>query len=257
MHQCQRAVAERLFARQSGHAQAVAHVVGGFGALHRAQVHARDHALGQLLQLGPGQLVAQFGLADQHDLQQLAFLRFQVGQQAQQFQQLGRQRLRLVDDQHELLARGVARQQVVVQRIGPGLQAVGRRPGQRDAELLAHRLQQFHRRQFGVVDVGHLVAGRDLLQEAAADGGLAGADPAGQQHEAAAALQPVQQVGQCFAVHRAQVQEARVRRDRERLLLQAEEGRVHGAEDSGRARPVTRAPPPRVLMPLPPRTCRP
>ena len=72
------------------------------------------------------------------------------------------------------------------------------------------------------------VAGRDLLEEAAADGGLAGADLAGQQHEAAAALQPVQQVRQRLAVPRAQVQEARVGRDRERLLLQSEEGRIHG-----------------------------
>jgi hypothetical protein len=158
----------------------------------------------------------------------LRSLRLQVGQQAQQFQQLGRQRLCLVDHQQALLAAGVGVEQEAVERVDIGLAGGRRRVGDGDAEFLAHRLQQFHRRQLGVVDIGHAVAGRDLLQEAAADGGLAGADLAGQQHEAAAALQPVQQVRQRLAVPRAQVQEARVGRDRERLLLQAEEGRIHG-----------------------------
>ena len=47
------------------------------------QVEAGNHALRQLLQLRACQHVAQFGLANQDDLQQLAFAGFQIGQQPQ------------------------------------------------------------------------------------------------------------------------------------------------------------------------------
>ena len=76
----------------------------GLGFGQRVEVVARDHALRQLLELGPREHRAQLGLADQDDLQQLALVGLQVGQQAQLLEHVGRQVLRLVDDQHVVLA---------------------------------------------------------------------------------------------------------------------------------------------------------
>ena len=61
-------------------------------------------ALAQLADRFRGELAVQLGLAEQHDLQQLALLGFQVGQQAQRLQRLERHRLRLVHAQHDALA---------------------------------------------------------------------------------------------------------------------------------------------------------
>ena len=72
-----------------------------------------------------------------------------------------------------------------------------------------------------------MAIGRELLEEAAAQRRLAGADLAGQQHDAATA-EAVAQVRQRLAMALAQVQIARIGRDRERLALESEMLRVHG-----------------------------
>ena len=233
---------ERWRAAVPGHGQAVLNVLQGLGLTQRVEVKTRDHALGQLLQLRAGQHRAQFGLADQHDLQQLAFAGFEVGQQAQLLQHVGAQVLCLVDDQHAALAGRVALQQEGVQRVDVVLDRdhAGGGLRHRDVELLADRLQQLRHRQLGVEDVGHMAAFGDLLQEAAAHGGLAGADVAGEQHEAAARAahaaagggHAVQQVRQGLAVALAHEEVTRVGRDGKRVLRQAEMVRVHGWEHS-------------------------
>ena len=83
----------------------------------RIEVISRDHALRQLLEFRAREHAAQLGLADQHDLQQLALAGLQVGQQAQLLQHVGRQVLRLVDDQHVVLADRVGAQQVLVEPV--------------------------------------------------------------------------------------------------------------------------------------------
>jgi hypothetical protein len=192
-------------------------------------VVARDDALRQLFQLGARQHVAQFGLADQDDLQQLALVRFKVGQQAQLFEHVGRQVLRLVDDEHIVIALRMAGQQVAVDRVDIGLDADRPRAHRRqvDAVFVAHRQQQLFHRQLGIEDVGEPAIGGNLLDEAAAHGGLAGPDFAGQQHEAAAAAHAVEQVRQRFPMAFAHEQIARVGGDRKRRLLEAEVMRVH------------------------------
>ena len=124
---------------------------------------------------------------------------------------------------------GVGLQQEVVQRVEVVLD--GRRARARrldgDAELVADRLQQLDHRQLRIEDVGDVAALGDLLEEAAADGRLAGADLAAQQDEAAAAAEAVEQVRERLAMALAHEQVARIGRDRERLLLQPEELRVH------------------------------
>ena len=57
-------------------------------------------ALAQLAQVGSGQPDIQLGLAEQHDLQQLAGLGLQVAEQPDGLQGLVRQGLRLVDQHH-------------------------------------------------------------------------------------------------------------------------------------------------------------
>jgi hypothetical protein len=211
------------------HRQAVRDVGAGLGIRQRPEVVARDHALGQLFQLGLGQHGAQLGLADQDDLQQLALAGLQVGQQAQLFQHLGRQVLRLVDHQHVVVALGVAVQQVAVDGVDIAFHAqrAGGCGRQLDAELVADRQQQFLDRQLGIEDVGQAAVVGNLLDEAAAHRGLAGADLARQQDEAAAAADAVQQVGQRLAMALAHEEVARIGRDRERLLLQVEVVSVH------------------------------
>ena len=230
----QRAGVERRRAGEPGHGQPVRDVLAGLGRRQRLEVKARDHPLRQLLEFRTRQHRAQFGLADQDDLQQLALAGLQVRQQAQLLEHVGRQVLRLVDDEHAGLAERVRPQHEIVERIEVVLDAGRAVAGarNRDAEFFANRLQQLGHAELGVEDVGDVAALRNLLQEAAAHGGLAGADLAAEQHEAAAALQPVQQVRQRFAVALAHEQEARVGSDRERLSLQTEIRRVHADEDS-------------------------
>ena len=121
-------------------------------------------------------------------------------------------------------------QEEVVERIDVRLDR--RRPvlrlRRRDPELLADRLQQLGDRELRVEDVGDVAALGDLLEEAAADGRLAGADLAREQHEAATSADAVEQVRERLAVALAHEEVARVRRERERLLPEAEEPRIHG-----------------------------
>ncbi len=158
----------------AGHIEPVLHILLGLFNRQRLQMEARNHALRQLFELGPCKHVAQLRLADQHDLQELAFMRLEVGQQAQLLQHIRGEVLRLVDDQYIALALRVSLQQVGVDRIHI---LFDRMAGRRlDVKFLADGLQQLGHRQLRVEDVGHIAAARDLLEEAAADGGLACAD---------------------------------------------------------------------------------
>jgi len=102
---------------QASHRQPVLDVVRRLLLGQRVEVEARHHPLRELLQFGLEQHVAQLGLADQDDLQQLALVGLQVGQQAQLLQHVDRQVLRLVDDQHVVQPRGVGAQQEFVERV--------------------------------------------------------------------------------------------------------------------------------------------
>ena len=220
-------VAQRQLAVQAGHGQPVGQVGRGLRRVQRTQVVARDDALRELLQARFGEALAQLGLADQHDLQQLVRVGLQIRQQAQLFEHLAAEVLRLVDDQQAVPSGRMPGQQEGVERVHASLQAV--LGGARQPEFLQHRVQQLGGAELGVEDVGHVAVGRQLGQEAAAHGGLAGADLAGQQHEATAALDPVEQVRQCLAMALAQEQETGVRRDAEGVLRQTEGRPIHGA----------------------------
>ncbi|MPM36845.1 hypothetical protein SDC9_83449 [bioreactor metagenome] len=93
------------------------HVLARFVQAQRIQVIARNHPLRQLFQRRIGHHGAQLGLADQDDLQQLALTGFQVGEQPQLLQHVGRQVLRLVDDQHVVAAARIRVEQEGIERI--------------------------------------------------------------------------------------------------------------------------------------------
>ncbi|MPM36844.1 hypothetical protein SDC9_83448 [bioreactor metagenome] len=97
----------------------------------------------------------------------------------------------------------------------------------RHAELIADRAQQLQHGELGIEDVRDVAVIRNLLQKAAAHRGLAGADLARQQHEAAARVQPVEQMRQRLAVAVAHEQVSRVGRNGKGLVLQPEKRGVH------------------------------
>ena len=223
VHFAQRGAREDL-AAGAGHAQPVAHVGKRVLARQRLQVEARGDALRQLAQVVAPQQLAQLRLADQDDLQQLLRLGLEIGEQAHLFQHFGAEVLRLIDDQHHAAPGGVGAQQVVVQQVDELLGVLLGAVRHADAELLADGLQEIQRREPRIDDQGDFrVLGR-TRQQRADRGGLAGADLAGQLDEAAGFIDAVDQVRQRVGVVAAQVQVARVRRDRKGFFGDAEEG---------------------------------
>ncbi len=65
---------------------------------------AHRDALAQLAKAAFVELVAQLGLADERDLQQLALVGLEVRQQPHLLEQLAAQVLRLVDQEHDVVA---------------------------------------------------------------------------------------------------------------------------------------------------------
>ena len=190
------------------------------------QVIARDDALRELPQFRARQHRGELRLAEQDDLQQLALVRFQIGEQPHLLQHVGREILRLVDDQHRVPAPGMGVEQVVVDAVDEHLDAgIAGRVG--DAEFDADGREQFLHRQLGVEDVGDIAGFRNLLEQAAADGRLARSDLAGEQDESAIAAHAVEQVRERLLVALAQVEVARVRRNGERRFGEAKVALVH------------------------------
>ena len=197
----------------SGNRHAVLDVGLGLGGIQRGQVITRGDALGKLAQFRAIEHVAQLGLAKQDDLQQLLRRRFQVGQQADLLQRIQGQVLRLVDDQHHAQALRVGIQQIGVECIRQPLEAA-MLAGDVELELLADGLDHLHGRELGIEQQGNLGVFRQLFEKQAAEGGLAGADFAGELHEATAAAlaDAIQQVRERIAVALGKEYIARVRR---------------------------------------------
>ncbi len=186
---------------------------------------AGGNALGQLTQQGLAQHLLQLGLTDQHHLQQFSFVGFEVGEQAQLLQYAGQQVLRLIHQYHAALACRQVGQQVIANKVeqplDPGIFGIG------ELKLVADGGQQIPFGQGGVEDIGDLGLGGQLLQQAAGDGGFAGAHFAGQQHKAAAILQSIVEMSKGFAVALAHIEVLGIGRDGKRVFREAEELCVH------------------------------
>ena len=214
---------EQAPACEACHLQTVLDVLGRLWCRQRIKVVTGNHPLRQLLHVRAFEHVAQFRLADQDDLQQLALVRLQVRQQAQLLEHLQRQVLCLIDDEHVAVPFGMAAQQVTVEQVDVGLHPADLRDAGavRQVEFLADGLQQLRHGQLRVEDVGHMAAWWHLLQKAATHRRLAGTDFPGQQHEAAASFHAIQQVRQGLAVAVAHEQIAWIGGDRKGWLCQA------------------------------------
>jgi hypothetical protein len=144
-------------------AQAMPDVGRDLGLGQRTQVITRDDALAELAQLRAFEHRRQLGLAKQYDLQQFALIGFQIGQEPHLLQHIGREVLRLVDDQHRVPALRMGFEQVGVDAIDKHFDAgAAGRIG--DAEFHADGREQLLHRQLGIEYVGHIARRRNLLQ---------------------------------------------------------------------------------------------
>ena len=209
-----------------GDSQAVIDIGPDLFPVKRLQMVARGNALRQLAHFRAGEYIEQFGLAENDNLQQFALMGFQIGQQAQLFQYRCRQILCLVDNKYGFFIITVAFNQELVNQVGIGFYAVAGF-GVRDFQFVADGFQQFDFADLGVEQQGDVGLLGYLFQQAAADGGLAGADFAGQQYAAAITVQAVNQMRQRLAMLRRHVQITRIGGDGKRRLPESKIVVIH------------------------------
>ena len=167
----------------------------------------------------------QLRLSEQYDLQQLVAVRLKVGQQAQLFENVYGEVLRLVNNQYGFAAVSIGFEQVAVKPIDQLLDAALFRSGY--MEFVTDGFKQFNAADFWIEDVSDDHVLRQLFKEAAAEGRLAGPDLTGQKDETAVTLDPVFQVCKSLAMMLTHVKVEWIRRDRERVLIEAKICRIH------------------------------
>ena len=172
---------------------------------------------------GRSSLAAQLGLADEQDLQDLLARRLEVGEQPDLLEGLRIEVLGLVEDQDRVLAGALALDQEVLEREEP----LGQRasPGlamPRSSSMYSRSPVEAEHR---VGDERHRRRLVQPLEQRLEQRRLARADLAGQQDEALALLDPVEELGERLLVRRRQVEEAGIRRRIERRLPQPKKAR--------------------------------
>ena len=152
-----------------------------FPAPERAQVIARGNALGELSQVGTRQRGPQLGLPHEDDFEELLPRGLQVGQQPDLLEDIGRQRLGLVDDEDRAPRPGEGSQQVPVKPVDKVFQrGTG---GMGDAELVADSRDELGRRQLGIENKRDIHRVGETLEQGAHQRRLARADLAREQDE--------------------------------------------------------------------------
>jgi hypothetical protein len=151
-------------ARSPGDAQAVRDVASRLGPIEGFEMPAHGDALVQLGELRASEEQLQLRLADEHDLQQLGGLGFEVRQEPELLERRRRQVLRLVDDDHDALARELLRDEKTVQLVDELLLA-GRRGG--DRELAVDGLQELEVGERRIEDVADNRVGLEVAEESA------------------------------------------------------------------------------------------
>ena len=210
----------------AAHPQSVFDVGRTLGFRQRVEVVARSDALIQLPQFGAVENVDQLRLADEKDLKQLLRVGLQVGQQPDLLEHVEAEILCFVDEHDGPAASSMGLQQIVVQGITQHLHAP--RPLRvDDVQFVAQGLHQLDGIESRVQNQGHVHVIRQLLQQGVAQRRLARADLAGKGHEPTPLPNAVEQVGQSFLVPTAEVEETRVRGDREREIIQVKVTGVH------------------------------
>ena len=201
---------------RAGNAEAMLDVLADFVAIQRTQVIADGDALAQLAQIVIVQALPQLGLAHKHDLQELAVVGLEIGQQADLFEELVGEILRFIDDEHGIAA-GVCFGEEEAVDFGDGFQAIHALDV--EAELHGDGLDELVGVQDGIEDERGRKVGSELFEERAAKSGLAGTDFAGDLHKSFSFANAVKQVVESLTMFRAVKQKARIRRDAERRFF--------------------------------------
>src|SRR5215813_7923164 len=210
---------------RSGDAKSRADVVTRFFRGQGQDAAAKPDALLELAQLGAIQLVQELWLSDEENLQQLLRIGLEVREEPDLLEGFETQVLGLVEGQHGVLTGPAPVDQEVVQGDEPldvGLTGLG------DAEVLEHVLENSLEGQGRVEDEGRGTVTLQAAQERAQERGLAGADLAREEDEPLVLLDPVEQLRERLPVPGRRVEEARIRRGVEGLLLKAEEREIEG-----------------------------
>ncbi len=171
----------------AGDMEPVGDVVQGFFLGKRLQVIPRGNTLVELAQVLEREHLAQLGLTDEDDLDQLLLLRLEVREEADLLENLRRKVLRFVDDKHAVLTPRRLLQQVLIQPLDQFKGVVALRVDPELAVDLLEQLDGVKRRVEDERDLGVLV---ELVEQIPADGSLAGADLAGKHDKPAPVLDP-------------------------------------------------------------------
>ena len=175
--------------------------------LQLAYLRGRDHLI-------------QLRLPEQHDLQQLVVLCFEIAQQAHLFQGPERHALGLFHEHHHLPALAMTLQQIILQAVHD-LEAggIGRKF---QLQFKGDGVQDVFRRQAGIGDIDDLDLVRQFLLQHSAEHGLAAADLAHHLDDTFAVEDGIHQRLQHHPAFPARIEQAGVRGDPEGGLLQAE-----------------------------------
>ena len=176
-------------------------------------------------QLDGVELLVQFGLSHQQDLEQLFARRLEVGQETDLLEHFCRNMVRFVDHQHggEFLL--MARNHVVAQHQQKLALVLARHV---EPEVAGNILQELDGREPAIeyVGVGN-IALIQQLQQAADEQRFAGTDFSGHDHESLVTSDAVVQRRQRFVVSPGGKKKKRIRSDLEGITLQIVEGFVH------------------------------
>ena len=200
--------------------QAVVDVGGDRGGGHARQVILGGDPLGELGQARLGDQVAELGLADEHELEELVLVGVDVREHPQFLERLDREVLGLVEDQHRPPAAGVLLDEEILE-LGEELD-VGRVAGRRHAERHQNPVQQFAAVALGVRDQPDGEVLGERAQQMAEERGLARADLAGDDGDRGMGQHAVFEHGVGPGVALGPVEEIGIGKERERPLGQPE-----------------------------------
>src|SRR5438105_2399904 len=221
---------EQHTVRRPGGAQPKEDVLAELLLAHGGDVVAQLHALNQLLHVRMVEDLVELRLPDKDHVQDLFLARFQPCEHAYFLEHFGAEIVRVIDDQHDLPALHELLQQEGIEHVE---QFNFLRIERIESEIHEHRLQKldFVKLRLEYLRNNHVFVEfrQDLLDKR----GLAAADFSRDHHEAFAVPHGVIHVSLGAGVSLAHEKKPDVRRELERLRLQAEMLEIHVHLPSG------------------------
>ncbi len=212
----------------AGNREAVVDVGGDFFEGERFEMVGEGDALAELFEVGLGDFFAELGLADEDDLEELFGGGFEIGEHAEFFEDFVGEVLGFIndDDDEAVLGKLVDEELVDAEEHGGLVGGVG----DGDGEFVANEADELDGVEVGVADEGDLGVVFEVAQEEVGDEGFAGADFAGEQDEAAALFDGIDQIGEGFIVARGFVKELGIGGVAEGELFEVVVREVHAGE---------------------------